>query len=148
MHIFENSVSKDVLDKIFKIEEMYANAKIIVHYSALAACGFVYARNPNDVRNTYSIELSGDTIIDLEEKPTHPVSNIMGTGNCVFKNVFFEYIRDYCWARNNKLLFSFPDVLKMAITRGETVIAREIGKLYLNFNYEVDIKNNFKNHLN
>jgi len=32
IHIFENSLSKDTLDKIFKLEDMYANAKITVHH--------------------------------------------------------------------------------------------------------------------
>ena len=108
--------------------------------SAFAVCGFVYASNLNDIRKTYSMELSGNIVLDLREKPVQPVNHLMGTGNCVFKNTIFEYIRDYKRNTGTDIAaFSFPDVLKAAINNGETVVACEIGKSYLNFNSEEDI---------
>jgi dTDP-glucose pyrophosphorylase len=107
--------------------------------SVFAVCGFIYAKNPNDVRKTYSIESSGNIILDIKEKPTRPVNNLMGTGNCIFRNTIFDYIRDYRRKEDTNQTFSFPDVLKLAINKGETVLAHEIGKTYLNFNSKEDI---------
>jgi len=107
--------------------------------SAFAACGFIYAKNPDEVRKNYSMEISGNIIRDMKEKPTQPVNNLMGTGNCIFRYTFFDYIREYKRKENTNQRFSFPDVLKLAINKGETVIAHEIGKSYLNFNSREDI---------
>jgi dTDP-glucose pyrophosphorylase len=88
------------------------------------------------VRKTYSLELSGNRVTDIAEKPLNPVNNLMGTGNCLFGNLFLGYIRKYDKERGGtgKPQFSFPDVLKYAMDCGETVVAHEIGKTYLNFN--------------
>jgi len=112
-----------------------------VKTNALAACGFVYADNPDDVKRTYSLMLSGNIVVDIEEKPSSPCNTLMGTGNCAFQYEFIDLIRGF--GKQNMRgggEVSFPHILKAAITNGETVIASEIGKSYLNFNTEKDIK--------
>jgi dTDP-glucose pyrophosphorylase len=110
-------------------------------YGYLACCGYVRATSVEDVRRTYSLELSGDRVIDSAEKPLNPTNNLMGTGNCLFGNRFLGYVRKYGEELGGpgKPQFSFPDVLKYAIGRGETVMAHEIGEAYLNFNDAGDI---------
>jgi len=106
----------------------------------LASCGYVRAKNKDDVRKTYSLELSGGKVVDIIEKPSRPTNNLMGTGNCLFRNHFFDYIRKYAKEhKSDRAYFSFPDVLKFAIACGETVYANEIGSAYLNFNNADDI---------
>jgi len=106
----------------------------------LASCGYVRAQDIEDVRKTYSLELSGSKVLDIVEKPSQPANNLMGTGNCLFRNRFFEYIHKYAEeCQPDKAYFSFPDVLKFAIGHGETVCAYEIGSAYLNFNDADDI---------
>ncbi len=107
---------------------------------AFAACGFVHAPNMQAVKNTYSLEISGGVILDLIEKPARVLNNLMGTGNCLFSGEFYAYLHDYaenCAPANGG--YSFPDVLRYAISGGQKVIACEIGKSYLNFNYANDI---------
>jgi dTDP-glucose pyrophosphorylase len=104
----------------------------------LASCGYVRAQNIDDVRKTYSLELSGNRVVDIAEKPPNPTNNMMGTGNCLFGNKFLGHIRKY-EERRGGALFSFPDVLKYAIGCGETVMGHKIGETYLNFNDACDI---------
>jgi dTDP-glucose pyrophosphorylase len=113
----------------------------LVEHQILAFCGYVRAQNVDDVRRTYSLELSGDRVIDIAEKPLNPTNNLMGTGNCLFGNRFLGCVRKYGedLGGPGKPHFSFPDVLKYAIGRGETVMAHEIGEAYLNFNDAADI---------
>jgi dTDP-glucose pyrophosphorylase len=107
----------------------------------LASCGYVRAQNTDDVRRTYSLELSGNRVADIAEKPPNSTNNLMGTGNCLFGSRFFDYIRKYGEGLGGpgKWRPSFPDVLKYAIDCGETVVAHEIGETYLNFNDAGDI---------
>jgi dTDP-glucose pyrophosphorylase len=109
--------------------------------SVLALCGYVRAQNIDDIRKTYSIELSGNRVVYMVEKPPCPTNNLMGTGNCLFRNAIFDHIRKYVEKHGDscKTQFSFPDVLQCAIDSGETVLACEIGKRYLNFNNASDI---------
>jgi len=109
--------------------------------AGIASCGYVRAQNIGDARKTYSLELLGGKIVDIVEKPSRPVNDLMGTGNCLFRNRFFDYIRQYAKERGDsgKARFSFPDVLKYAMCRGETAVAYEIGKAYLNLNEADDI---------
>ena len=107
-------------------------------YLAFASCGFVYAQNQEDVKKTYSIELSGNIVTSLIEKPTQPTNNMVGTGNCVFRNSFCDYIRAYTKKNVESPQYSFPDVLKYAIDAGQMVSARKIGESYLNFNCKED----------
>jgi len=114
--------------------------ELFSHSGALAVCGYVCAKNIEDVRKTYSLQLTDGKVLDITEKPSNPVNNLMGTGNCVFRNTFLDRIRGYCKkTSSDKPCFSFPDVLKYAVDSGETVLACEIGKTYLNFNNASDI---------
>jgi len=114
--------------------------ELFSHSGALAVCGYIYAKNIEDVRKTYSLELYDGKVMNINEKPSSPINNLMGTGNCVFRNTFLGHIRRYCEKMSlDKPLFSFPDVLKDAVDSGEIVIACEIGKAYLNFNHSDDI---------
>jgi dTDP-glucose pyrophosphorylase len=109
--------------------------------TAIASCGYIRTKNIEHVRKTYSLELSGNRVMGMIEKPSHPSNDLMGTGNCLFRDAMFDRIRSYantCTALGDQW-FSFPDVLQHAIDNGETVLACEIGEDYLNFNDETDI---------
>ncbi len=118
--------------------------EMIAHFynaSAFAACGYVHAPDMQEVKKTYALEISRGSIINFVEKPTRVFNDCMGTGNCLFSREFFKYLHHYAdnYVSTESPYYSFPDVLKFAISKGEKVIAHEIGKSYLNFNTADDI---------
>ncbi len=71
---------KDMVD-VFNLRKLFG------------VCGVVNVEDANLVKKTYSvIKDDGDKIIRLIEKPANPQNNIMGTGNCIFKNSILSYI--------------------------------------------------------
>lgn len=56
-------------------------------------CGVVIIEEPDLIKKTYSVMQSEDNrIYQVIEKPSKPINNIMGTGNCVFSNGILSYI--------------------------------------------------------
>ena len=57
-------------------------------------CGVVKVNDMTQISKTYAILFNNKShqIVRLIEKPKHPPNNLMGTGNCIFKNKIFDYI--------------------------------------------------------
>jgi len=103
-------------------------------------CGGVPVDNINLVKKTYDIICEeGDIISRLIEKPYNPVNNIMGTGNCVFRNEIFNYIKKtpVNLERGEKELV---DLIQCAINAGHAVKFFNICDKYFNVNHEEDLK--------
>ena len=109
--------------------------------SLLVICGVTEVEDVSQISKTYSIITSDadNRIFRLIEKPTHPMNNIMGTGNCVFGNAIFDYIGStpINQKRGEKEL---PDLIQCAIDDGQTVRAFRIGDAYFNVNTQDDIE--------
>jgi dTDP-glucose pyrophosphorylase len=106
-----------------------------------AILGVVAVQNAEQISKTYSIlEDSGSKRIHrLIEKPRRPHNNIMGTGNCVFRNAMLSYL-DACpinQARGEKEL---PDLVQCAIDDGHEVKTHEVGAEYVNVNASDDFR--------
>ena len=105
-----------------------------------ALCGVVIVEDKNLIKKTYSIVQGEDNrIIRLVEKPSNPTNNIMGTGNCIFKNEIFSYIPQtpINQKRGEKEL---PDLIQCAIDNGKIVKPFIICDQYFNLNIKEDIK--------
>jgi len=105
-----------------------------------ALCGTVIVEDKNLIKKTYSIiQEENNEIIRLVEKPDNPVNNIMGTGNCIFKNEIFSYIpkTPINQKRGEKEL---PDLIQCAIDDGKIVKSFVICDQYFNLNLKEDIK--------
>ena len=91
------------------------------------------------MKNTYSILFDEtERILRLVEKPNKPLNNIMGTGNCMFRNRIFDYIKKtpINAGRGEKEL---PDLIQCAIDDGNLVKYFFIAKNYVNVNTENDV---------
>ena len=66
------------------------------------------------------------------------MNNIMGTGNCVFKNRIFEYIR-YTPINHQRGEKELPDLIQSAIDDGQLVKIFDIGGNYINVNTVEDL---------
>lgn len=106
-----------------------------------AILGVVEVRDRTQISKTYSIlqdSVSG-RIHRLVEKPRHPHNDIMGTGNCVFRNAILSYI-DVCpinQARGEKEL---PDLIQCAIDDGHPIKTHRVGAQYINVNALEDFR--------
>jgi len=97
-------------------------------------CGVVSVEDRNLIKKTYSvIQDESGKIYRLIEKPSNPMNNIMGTGNCIFKNEIYNYIvkTPINQTRGEKEL---PDLVQCAIDDGRVVKTFFICDRYININ--------------
>jgi UDP-N-acetylglucosamine diphosphorylase / glucose-1-phosphate thymidylyltransferase / UDP-N-acetylgalactosamine diphosphorylase / glucosamine-1-phosphate N-acetyltransferase / galactosamine-1-phosphate N-acetyltransferase len=106
-----------------------------------ALCGVVRVEDSEQIRKTYAMICQEDNhqIYRLIEKPKTVLNNLMGTGNCIFKNEIFHYISytPINQIRNEK---EMPDLVQCAIDQGRVVKYFDIGGQYININTLEDIE--------
>lgn len=106
-----------------------------------ALCGIIRAKEVKDISKTYTvIQDNSSSIFRLIEKPNNPIpgNNIMGTGNCIFKNHIFDYI-DETPINQKRGEKELVDLIQSAIDNGHTVKSFELDSIYMNINDESDL---------
>ena len=105
-----------------------------------AVCGVTLVDDISQIKKTYSViyDESTNKIYRLIEKPRKPFNNIMGTGNCIFKNDIFNYIA-YTPINQSRHEKELPDLIQCAIDDGNPVKLFLIGSHYVNINTPEDI---------
>jgi len=105
-----------------------------------ALCGVAKVEDRDLIKRTYSVIYNHEDnrLYRLIEKPRNPSGNIMGTGNCIFRNEIFDYIKytPINHVRNEKEL---PDLIQCAIDDGHHVKLFLIDSYYVNINTQDDI---------
>ena len=118
---------KEMID-IFKRENLFV------------LCGVTQVEDRSQICKTYSVicNENDDRIYRLIEKPRNPFNNIMGTGNCIFKNGIFDYVpyTPINYMRKEKEL---PDLIQCTIDDGNPVKLFYINAKYVNINTPEDI---------
>jgi dTDP-glucose pyrophosphorylase len=105
-----------------------------------ALCGVLSVDDKDLIRRTYTIIHDGKgTIHRLVEKPRTPLNDIMGTGQCVFKNAIFDYL-DITPIHHERKEKELPDLVQCAIDDGKVVRAFDICDKYTNINTSEDIE--------
>ncbi|MFH1462576.1 MAG: sugar phosphate nucleotidyltransferase [bacterium] len=105
-----------------------------------ALCGMLEVPDRNLIKKTYTvIHGEANQIFRLIEKPNKPMNNLMGTGNCVFRNKILSYIPQtpINQKRGEKELV---DLIQCAIDEGEIVKSFNICEQYFNVNSPEEIK--------
>lgn len=128
------------------------HAKFIEEFvksGAFAMCGVVEVNDTGLIKKTYAVLQGNDgRVMRLIEKPEHAFNNIMGTGNCIFKNGIFSYIpkTPINQKRGEKEL---PDLIQCAVDDGRLIKIFPICKAYANINSEQELKDtgSFFSHL-
>lgn len=104
-------------------------------------CGVTRVENRNLIKNTYSVIYDRDTgqVYRLIEKPRNPFNDIMGTGNCIFRNEILNLIQftPIHHVRKEKEL---PDLVQCAIDDGMAVQLFFVAAQYININTPEDIE--------
>jgi dTDP-glucose pyrophosphorylase len=105
-----------------------------------AICGVTLVQELDHIKKTYAVihNPQDGRIFRLIEKPRNPINNIMGTGNCIFRNEIFGYIprTPINQTRHEREL---PDLIQCAIDDGEVVKLFFVGSQYVNINTPDDI---------
>jgi len=126
-----------------KMIEQFKNEKLF------GFCGVVNVTDKGMIKKTYSVVQGKDNRIQkLVEKPKNPANNIMGTGNCIFKNEIFSYIpkTPVNPERGEREL---PDLVGAAINDGKIIKSFIICDNYINVNTmkELDLLHSGFSHL-
>lgn len=105
-----------------------------------AICGTVIVEDINLIKKTYSVIQSDENrIFRLVEKPSNPLNNIMGTGNCIFRNEILSFIphTPINQRRNEREL---PDLIQCAVDEGRLVKSFRVCDHYVNLNEPKEIE--------
>lgn len=104
-----------------------------------ALCGVLWVDNKDLIKRTYTLIHDGNNVIHrLVEKPRNPLNNLMGTGDCVFKNGIFNYI-EVTPIHHERKEKELPDLIQCAIDDGKVVKSFIICDKYTNINSKDDI---------
>lgn len=100
-----------------------------------AVCGVTEVKELDRIKKTYAILYndSNEEIYRLVEKPRNPMNNLMGTGNCIFRNEIFFFVQHtpINQVRHEKEL---PDLIQCAIDDGKKVKYFKVSNYYININ--------------
>jgi len=103
-------------------------------------CGVTKVEDRSQISKTYTVicDEKDNSIYRLIEKPRNPFNDIMGTGNCIFKNEIFDYVQytPINYVRKEKEL---PDLIQCTIDDGNSVKLFYINAKYVNINTPEDI---------
>jgi dTDP-glucose pyrophosphorylase len=103
-------------------------------------CGTVIVQDLRRIGKTYAIfQDEGGRVYRLIEKPRKPPNNVMGTGNCVFRNGLLDYI-DLTPINQSRGERELPDLIQCAIDDGHIVKSFEICDEYFNVNSAEDLR--------
>lgn len=103
-------------------------------------CGIVIEKDRSRISKTYNlIQDDQRRIYRLIEKPRKPMNDLMGTGNCLFKNDIFSYIPQTPINQQRKEK-ELPDLIQCAIDDGNIVKSFVACDRYFNINSEDDLK--------
>ena len=106
-----------------------------------AVCGVIKVDNRKYIDKTYSILFDKESkrIFRLIEKPRNPINNMMGSGNIIFRNQIFDYVKEtpINQKRGEKEL---PDLVQCAIDDGKKVVYDVLAYEYVNVNTPEDIR--------
>lgn len=132
---------------LFLADELLINPKpdemigLFEKESPFVICGVTEVEDLSLISRTYSVihNPSDARIYRLIEKPRQPVNNLMGTGNCIFRNSILDYIpiTPINQTRQQKEL---PDLIQCAIDDGHAVKLFHIRAQYVNINTPDDIR--------
>jgi len=103
-------------------------------------CGFSLVDDKDLVKKTYAIVQNGNNkIINLTEKPENPINNLMGTGNCIFKNEILSYLNKTPINQKRKEK-ELVDLIQTSIDDGHVVKSFLICSHYFNINSSAEIE--------
>ena len=103
-------------------------------------CGVAEVNGLERIKKTYSVMLKYGRISELVEKPTRIFNNLMGTGNCIFRQGILSYIKNTPISQRGEK--ELTDLIQCAINDGKIFKPIIICDEYTNVNTYEDITDN------
>jgi NDP-sugar pyrophosphorylase family protein len=103
------------------------------HKNLTAAIGVSHTSILSRIRKNYSVELDGDRIKNLVEKPDDPPTNLLGLGSYLFTPAFFEYFKKTAPSPRTGVI-EITDVIDNMAKDSKRVYASDIKCGYYNIN--------------
>lgn len=85
------------------------------------------------IRKNYSVELQGDRILELVEKPSDPPNNLLGLGSYLFTPAYFDYFKQTPPSTKSGIV-EITDVIDLMAKKSRKVFATELDVEYFNIN--------------
>ncbi|RIK56657.1 MAG: nucleotidyl transferase [Chloroflexi bacterium] len=131
---------------LFLADEVLANprhvdmVKCFQEQKVFTLCGVVPVKDTSQIKKTYAVIYNerDSRIYRLIEKPRAILNNLMGTGNCIFRNAIFDYV-PYTPINQVRGEKELPDLIQCAVDDGMLVQLFGVGTRYVNVNTVDDI---------
>ncbi|MFH1839892.1 MAG: nucleotidyltransferase family protein [Nanoarchaeota archaeon] len=126
-------------DQVLSKAKISPMVKLFKEKNYFAVCGMIKEEDHSKISKTYSI-MAGRSgrIHRLIEKPKNPIGNLQGTGFCVFKNSFLDYL-DKTQVNPLRGERELVDWIQCAVDDGKHVQAFIVGEKYTNLNTPDDL---------
>jgi NDP-sugar pyrophosphorylase family protein len=150
MRFVEQKELKGIADAIQCVRDLVADRFVVVLGDCICrgefdtpdgmeqGIGIVKTDNPEDIRNGYSVEVRGDLVYKVEEKPEVVPNNLCGMGVYFFDEDVFKYI-DVAEPSKLRNEVEITNVIQDMIDRGKRISPVFFQGDYLNINYAEDI---------
>jgi NDP-sugar pyrophosphorylase family protein len=130
-------------------DELYLDSSIeglrsLDWHDSLAVCCLTRTERVNAIRKNYTVEIQGDFIARIIEKPQHVTDHIQGCGTYLLKPEIFDFIHQ-AFTQQVDVPFDFMTILDHAVQVGRKVRPFFIGGQYVNINTKDDL--NLANYL-
>lgn len=130
-------------------DEMYLDARFdelgaMAWDDSLAVCCLTRTERINAIRKNYTVQIEGEYITRIIEKPRHVTDHIQGCGTYLLKPRIFDLI-DKVYTREIDVPFDFMTILGHAAQDGERIRPFFVGGHYVNINTKDDL--NLANYL-
>ncbi|EMY16493.1 glycosyltransferase, group 2 family protein [Leptospira weilii str. Ecochallenge] len=103
------------------------------HPKLIASIGVQKTTLLSRIRKNYSVELQGDRILELVEKPSDPPNNLLGLGSYLFTPAYFEYFKQTPPSAKNGII-EITDVIDLMAKKSRKVFATKLDVEYFNIN--------------
>ncbi len=130
-------------------DEMYLDASMeglrsIDWDDSIAVCCLTRTERVNAIRKNYTVEIDGDFITRIIEKPQHITDHIQGCGTYLLKPEIFEFI-DAAYTHQVQVPFDFMTILGHTAQVGRRIRPYFFSGQYVNINTKDDL--NLANYL-
>ncbi|WP_080634584.1 sugar phosphate nucleotidyltransferase [Leptospira weilii] len=103
------------------------------HPKLIASIGVQKTTLLSRIRKNYSVELKGDRILELVEKPSDPPNDLLGLGSYLFTPAYFEYFKKTSPSLKSGVI-EITDVIDLMAKESGKVFATELDVEYFNIN--------------
>ncbi|WP_082761020.1 sugar phosphate nucleotidyltransferase [Leptospira alstonii] len=103
------------------------------HPKLIASIGVQKTTLLSRIRKNYSVELKGDRILELVEKPSDPPNDLLGLGSYLFTPAYFEYFKKTPPSPKSGVI-EITDVIDLMAKESGKVFATELDVEYFNIN--------------